>query len=126
MSYQSFEDLEVWQRSRALVRRIYTFTEKFRDWSLRDQMRRAAVSVASNIAEGAERNANTEFIQFIGIAKGSAAELRTQLYLTMDLGLIANEEVARMVEETKLLGAKLEALRRSLRISVRPNLTLNT
>ena len=126
MSYQSFEDLEVWQRSRTLVRQVYKFTERFRDWSLRDQMRRAAVSVASNIAEGAERNANTEFVQFIGIAKGSAAELRTQLYLTMDLGLIANDEVSRMVEETKLLGAKLEALRRSLRISVRPNLTRNT
>lgn len=126
MSYQSFEDLEVWQRSRALVRQVYKFTEKFRDWSLRDQMRRAAVSVASNIAEGAERNANTEFVQFIGIAKGSAAELRTQLYLTMDLGLIANEEVSRMVDETKCLGAKLEALRRSLRTSVRANLTRNT
>ena len=126
MSYQSFEDLEVWQRSRALVRQVYKFTERFRDWSLRHQMRRAAVSVASNIAEGAERNANTEFVQFIGIAKGSAAELRTQLYLTMDLGLIANDEVSRMVEETKLLGAKLEALRRSLRISVRPILTRNT
>lgn len=122
MSYQSFEELEVWQRARALVREVYRFTERFRDWSLRDQMRRAAVSVASNIAEGAERNANTEFVQFIGIAKGSAAELRTQLYLTLDLGLIANSEVARMVDETKLLGAKLEALRRSLRrLPVRPN-----
>lgn len=119
MSYYSFEDLEVWRRSRALVLQVYTFTEKFRDWSLRDQMRRAAVSMASNIAEGAERNANTEFIQFIGIAKGSAAELRTQLYLTVDLGLIANNEATRMVEETKILGAKLEALRRSLRVVVR-------
>jgi four helix bundle protein len=77
-------------------------------------MRRAAVSIASNIAEGAERNANTEFQYFIGIAKGSAAELRTQVYLAMDLGLIANEASMRIVEETKLLGAKLEALRRSL------------
>ena len=115
MSYHSFEDLEVWKRARLLVREIYKCTERFRDWSLRDQMRRAAVSVASNIAEGAERNANTEFVQFIGIAKGSAAELRTQLYLSLDLGLVANDEVSRMVDETKLLGAKLEALRRSLR-----------
>ncbi len=114
MSYQSFEDLEVWQRARVLVREVYQRTEAFKDWSLRDQMRRAAVSVASNIAEGAERNANTEFNQFIGIAKGSAAELRTQLYLAMDLGLIANTEGMRMVDETKLLGAKLESLRRSL------------
>ena len=114
MSYQSFEDLEVWRRARVLVREVYQHTEAFKDWSLRDQMRRAAVSIASNIAEGAERNGNMEFQHFIGIAKGSAAELRTQVYLTMDLGLIANEQGLRMVEETKLLGAKLEALRRSL------------
>lgn len=114
MSYQSFENLEVWQRSRVLVREVYRRTEAFKDWSLRDQMRRAAVSIASNIAERAERNGNMEFQHFIGIAKGSAAELRTQVYLTMDLGLIANEQGMSMVEETKLLGAKLEALRRSL------------
>jgi four helix bundle protein len=114
VSYQSFEDLEVWQRARVLAREEYRHTERFKDWSLRDQMRRAAVSVASNIAEGAERNGNAEFQQFIGIAKGSAAELRTQIYLAVDLGLIASEEGAPMVEETKLLGAKLEALRRSL------------
>ena len=122
MSYQSFEDLEVWQRSRALAREVYQRTEKFKDWSLRDQMRRAAVSVASNIAAGAERNGNAEFQHFIGIAKGSAAELRTQVYLAMDLGLIASEEGTRMVDESKLLGAKLEALRRSLirRLSPKP------
>ena len=119
MSYYSFEDLEVWKRARVLTREVYRFTAGFKDWSLRDQMRRSAVSVAPNIAEGAERNANTEFIQFIGIAKGSAAELRTQLYLTLDLGLIANVEVTRMVDETKTLGAKLEALRKSLRPSAR-------
>lgn len=123
MSYHSFEDLEVWQRSRTLVREVYQHTDAFKDWSLRDQMRRAAVSIASNIAEGAERNANAEFSHFIGIAKGSAAELRTQLYLAMDLGVIANVEGMSMVAETKLLGAKLEALRRSLvrRPTPKPN-----
>ena len=122
MSYQSFEDLEVWQRSRAVAREVYQRTENFKDWSLRDQMRRAAVSVASTRAEGAERNGNAEFQHFIGIAKGSAAELRTQVYLAMDLGLIASEEGTRMVDESKLLGAKLEALRRSLirRLSPKP------
>jgi four helix bundle protein len=114
MPYHSFEDLEVWQRSRALVREVYRNTETFKDWSLRDQMRRASVSIASNIAEGAERNANTEFAHFIGIAKGSAAELRTQLYLAMDLGLLSNADATRMIEETKQLGAMLEGLRQSL------------
>ena len=114
MAYHSFEDLEVWQRSRVLTRDVYQCTERFKDWALRDQMRRAAVSIASNIAEGAERNGNSEFQHFAGIAKGSAAELRTQVYLAVDLGLIASEVGSRMVDETKLLGAKLEALRRSL------------
>ncbi|MCW5549199.1 MAG: four helix bundle protein [Opitutaceae bacterium] len=114
MSYHSFENLEVWRRARALVRETYRSTEVFKDWSLRDQMRRAAVSIASNIAEGAERNGTGEFQHFIGIAKGSAAELRTQLYLTIDLGLVAEAEALRMVEETKQIGAMLEGLRQSL------------
>ena len=120
MSYHSFEDLEVWRRARALVRETYRVTEAFKDWSLRDQMRRAAVSNASNIAEGAERNANAEFQHFIGIAKGSAAELRTQLYLTADLGLVAEIEVKRLVEETRQLGAMLEGLRQSLARKPKP------
>lgn len=114
MSYRSFENLEVWRRSRLLVREVYRCTDGFKDWSLRDQMRRAAVSIVSNIAEGAERNANAEFQHFIGIAKGSAAELRTQLYLVVDLGLVVDTEAARMIEETKQLAAMLEALRQSL------------
>ncbi|MCF7689941.1 MAG: four helix bundle protein [Cephaloticoccus sp.] len=121
MSYQSFEDLEVWQRSRTLVREIYQQTGAYKDWSLRDQMRRAAVSIASNISEGAERNGSAEFQHFIGIAKGSAAELRTQVYLSMDLDLIANTEGQKIVDETKVLGAKLEALRRSLVRRPSPN-----
>ena len=114
MSYHSFENLEVWRRARGLVREVYRSTDAFRDWSLRDQMRRAAVSIASNIAEGAERNANGEFQHFIGIAKGSAAELRTQLYVTIDLGLVADTDATRMIDETKQLGAMLEGLRQSL------------
>lgn len=114
MSYHSFEDLEVWQRARRLVLEVHRCTESFKDWSLRDQMRRATVSIASNIAEGAERNGNAEFQHFIGIAKGSAAELRTQVYLAMDLTWIASVPGNALVEETKVIGAKLEALRRSL------------
>ncbi len=114
MSYHSFEDLEVWQRARALVREVYQQTEPFADRSLKSQMRRAAVSIASNIAEGAERNANPEFMHFIGIAKGSAAELRTQAYLAIDLGFLPPPAGTALVDETKGLGAKLEALRRSL------------
>lgn len=120
MNYHSFEELEVWQRARRLVLDVYRSTAPFKDGSLRDQMRRAAVSVASNMAEGAARNANPEFQHFIGIAKRSAAELRTQLYLAMDLAWIANEPGMTMVNEAKLLGAKPETLRRSL-TRLKPN-----
>ncbi len=114
MAYQSFEQLEVWQRARALAVAVYRLTSGLQDWALRDQLRRAAVSVASNIAEGAERNSSAEFRHFIGIAKGSAAEVRTQLYLLSDLKFADSAATQGLVDETKVLGAKLEALRQSL------------
>lgn len=114
MAYQSFEQLEVWQRARAPVVAVYRLTSGLQDWSLRDQLRRAAVSVASNITEGAERNSGAEFRHCIGIAKGSAAEVRTQLYLRADLKFADSAATQSLVDETKVLGAKLEALRQSL------------
>lgn len=88
---KSFEEIDVWKKARELVNFIYRFTknkEFSKDFSLTDQIRRAAVSVMSNIAEGFERGSNTEFIQFLYIAKGSAGEVRTQLYISLDLGYI--------------------------------------
>lgn len=79
MAYGSFEELEVWKRSCRLAVRVYELLRECRDYGLRDQMSRAAVSIASNIAEGAERDSRAEFARFLHIAKGSAAELRTQL-----------------------------------------------
>jgi len=84
---QSFEELPVWQKARELVKYIYALTkqEAFRmDFSLVDQIRRAVISVLSNISEGFERGSNTEFIQFLYISKGSAGEVRAQLYAGLD------------------------------------------
>ena len=81
MTYSSFEELEVWKRSCRLAVRIYEVLKDCRDFWLKDQMTRAAVSIASNIAEGAERDSVSEFIRFLHIAKGSAAELRAQIYI---------------------------------------------
>lgn len=78
--YHSFEDLEVWQRSCMLAVHVYGQLADCRDVGLRDQMQRAAVSVASNIAEWAERG-RKEFARFLAIARVSAAELRTQTYI---------------------------------------------
>jgi len=86
-----FEELQIWQKARELVKAIYklSMTDKFKkDYSLVDQIRRSSVSIMSNIAEGFERGSNTEFIQFLYIAKGSAGEVRTQLYIAYDLKYI--------------------------------------
>ena len=81
MAYNSFENLEVWKRSCNLAVQPYEIMKDCRDYGLKDQMTRAAVSIASNIAEGAERDSKQEYVRFLHIAKGSAAELRTQVYI---------------------------------------------
>jgi four helix bundle protein len=94
-SIQNFEEIEAWQKGRELTRRIYQLTakEKFaRDFTLKDQIKRAAISITSNIAEGFERGGNREFVQFLAIAKGSASELKSQLYTALDVGYIAQTE----------------------------------
>ena len=88
---ERFEGIEAWQRARELAKQIYKISNDgpfARDFGLRDQIRRAAVSIMSNIAEGFERGSNKEFIQFLYIAKGSAGEVRAQLYVAFDQGYI--------------------------------------
>ena len=79
MGYSSLEDLEVWQRACRLAVRVYEELMRCKDFGLKDQMTRAAVSIVSNIAEGAEGDTAVEFMRFLHIATGSAAELRTQV-----------------------------------------------
>ncbi|MBL7205748.1 MAG: four helix bundle protein, partial [Desulfobacteraceae bacterium] len=94
-------DLEVWKRSCRIAVRIYEILRDCRDYGIKDQMTRAAVSIPSNIAEGAERNSRPDFIRFIHIAKGSAAELRTQIYIAQKIGLIDETIQSEMVAELK-------------------------
>lgn len=92
---KSFEELPVWRRSRELVRHIYNLTRKEafgRDFSLVDQIRRASISVMSNISEGFERGSNAEFLQFLYISKGSSGETRSQLYAALDQEYITEPE----------------------------------
>ncbi|RPI74691.1 MAG: four helix bundle protein [Desulfobacteraceae bacterium] len=89
-----FEEMEVWQNARTLVPLIYALCKEesfMRDFGLRDQIQRASVSIMSNIAEGFERGTNKEMIQFLFIAKASAGEVRSQLYVALDLGYIKKE-----------------------------------
>ena len=91
MSVIRFEDLECWQEAKALAVMLYQISkdgELGRDFGLRDQIRRAAVSIASNIAEGKERETIAEFIRYLYMAKGSAGELKTQLLIAQDIGYL--------------------------------------
>lgn len=95
-----FEDLEVWMKARDLTRTIYEITgrnEFAKDYGLRNQIRRAAVSVISNIAEGFERQGDKEFQHFLSIAKGSAGEVRAQLYVALDANLINEEQFKKLL-----------------------------
>jgi len=95
-----FEDLKVWQLARELVLAVYqlTSTQVFgKDHALRDQIRRAAVSSMANIAEGFERGSNREFMRFLYIARGSAGEVRSHLYVARDLDYITGVEFERMM-----------------------------
>lgn len=111
---QSFEELEVWKRACRLAIDVCESLKKEKQWFIKDQMQRAALSVPSNIAEGAERGSNKDFIRFLRIAKGSAAELRTQCYIARKLSILNKEENEKLVTETKEVSAMLQGLINSL------------
>jgi four helix bundle protein len=116
MTYQSFEELEVWQKAYKLSVSIYRHLEECRDYGLKDQMTRAGVSIASNIAEGAEKGSNAEFKRFLHIAKGSAAELRTQIAIACDIGFILESDKDQLIAEAKSVSKMLHALIKSLKL----------
>ncbi|MGH8598986.1 MAG: four helix bundle protein [Gammaproteobacteria bacterium] len=120
MTRGSFRRLDVWKRSKALAVAVYRLTGGTafeRDWALRDQLRRCAVGVPSNVAEGAERRGDRESAQFSEIAKGSLAELATQLEIALETGVLTDDQIAPLVTEaeelTKMLAALSSKLRRS-------------
>ena len=92
---RKFEEILAWQKARELTRLIYEATRQgnfSNDFALKDQIRRASISITSNIAEGFERGGNREFVQFLSHAKGSCGEVRSQLYLALDAGYLNEEE----------------------------------
>ena len=95
---------------------IYEVLKDCRDFGLKDQMTRAAVSMASNIAEGAERDSVSEFIRFLHIAKGSAAELRTQIYIATKIGTIAENTKNDLIQELKMISSMLHSLITALKL----------
>lgn len=108
-----FKDLKVWQRSKKLAVLIYRITQKgpfTKDYGFRDQIRRAAVSVPSNIAEGDERGSNKDAIRFFYFAKGSLAEIQTQLEIAYEIEYIDNSSFNDLDEKCKVIGKMLGSL----------------
>ena len=118
MSVTRFEDLECWKMAKSLAVELYKITNKgefAKDFSLRDQVRRAAVSIASNIAEGKERETVAEFIRYLYIAKGSAGELKTQLLIAQDIGYVDKERSDDFRTKIEALSAMIGALIKRLK-----------
>ena len=116
---KNFEELSVWQEACKLAVEVYTVLNKSNDNGLKSQMQRAVVSIASNIAEGAERQSNKEFIQFLYIAKGSCAELRTQLYIAVKIQQITKNDVENLIAKSKHISSMLHKLITYLKNSTR-------
>ncbi|HEX8163189.1 MAG TPA: four helix bundle protein [Pyrinomonadaceae bacterium] len=113
---EKFEDFIAWQKARALTSEIYKMTERgdfARDYGLKGQIRRASVSVMSNIAEGFERGRASEFHQFLVIAKASCAEVRSQLYVALDVGYLTREQFDGLMNRAAELGRVIGGLRAS-------------
>lgn len=119
-SFQRFEDIEAWQKARELTKAIYAMSNDgqfSRDFGLRDQVRRASVSIMSNIAEGFGRGGNKEFIQFLSTAKGSASEVQAQLYVALDAGYINQDQFQKLYSETEATARMIAGLLRYLQNS---------
>lgn len=114
MKFEKFEDIIAWQKSKDLTVFVYKLFKSNRDFSFCDQIKRAAVSVSNNIAEGFERMGNKEFSRFLYIAKGSAAEVRSMSYAALDLGYITKEDFNRLNELSKEICRMISGLIKTL------------
>lgn len=108
-----FEDLEIWQLSRALNKDVWELTmrDEFKvQYQINNQLRRASISIMNNISEGFDRDGNKEFIQFLSIAKGSTGEVKNMLYALLDISLITKTEFERLTEDAERIRNKITKL----------------
>ncbi|WP_446744972.1 four helix bundle protein [Silvibacterium acidisoli] len=123
MKTRHFRELQVWQRGMVLAQSVYTLTRDFPQeerFGLTIQLRRAAVSIPSNIAEGHGRGSDTAFAHFLRVAKGSLFEMQTQLQLSANLGLVKPEPVDALLHETEELAKMLNGLLRTITVDTKP------
>ncbi len=117
MRIKKFEDLESWKKARKLTNAVYeeTASGSFRrDFGLKDQIRRASISVLSNIAEGFERGGDKEFLQFLAVAKGSCGEVRAQLYIAVDQGYLSQALFEELSNNARDIGRLISGLMKYL------------
>ena len=117
MRIKKFEDLESWKKARQLTNKIYEATAEgsfTRDFGLKDQIRRASISILSNIAEGFERGGDKEFLQFLAVAKGSCGEVRAQLYIAADQGYLSQDSFERLFNSANEIGRLISGLMKYL------------
>ena len=115
MSIERFEDVVAWQKAKEQSLQVYRSFESTRDYGFRDQVQRASVSVMNNIAEGFERQTNKEFRQFLFIAKGSCAEVRSMLYLAEELRYLEKPAHIKLSDETVEITKILNGLIKSIK-----------
>ena len=122
MKITRFEDLECWKEARNIVNRVYSVcrTDGFRrDYSLTDQLKRAAISIMANIAEGFSRKGNKEFIQFLFIAKASAAELQSHLYIALDQVYVERARFDELYAELDIIQRQISNLIKYLNTTIK-------
>lgn len=119
---ETFEDLRVWQKGISLVKQVYLKTKQgeiSRDFGFRDQLRRAAVSIPTNIAEGFERRSRKEYVNFLNIAKGSAGEVRSLVRVALEIGYFNhqtyNELYNQSLDLSRMLSSQIQAINKSLK-----------
>lgn len=119
MKIERFEDIEAWKEARVLVREMYRSFTEIKDYSFKDQIQRASISIMSNISEGFDRGSNREFIQFLIIARGSVSEVKSLSYAALDIGYIDENTFNKISERcyklTNLLNGFIRYLRNSPR-----------
>jgi len=116
--FNMFEDIPIWQEARELVAEIYKITSKGnfqKDFGLKDQIQRAAVSIMANIAEGFEMNNNKDFLRYLGYSKASCGELRSHLYVALDIGYLPSNEFEKLKEKSISLSQHIAGFKKYLK-----------
>ena len=112
---ERFEELEIWQQARALNKNVYALLKKCDDYSFRDQMRRASLSVMNNISEGFERRTKKDFANFLDLAKGSAGEVRSMTFAAEDVGILGKVAAEQLRLEYETLSRRIAGFQKHLR-----------